>query len=412
MGLTEAQEAELADLLRKLQLEPRDAVAYARVGRLLDTTGDPRRAVSFLRTAVALSPRDSQRHDELCQALRRAAASVDAHSHRVKPLSASKQPAQRMPGDEDPCWRRERAECFPLEHYTASQLHIAESDFLRRVEADPTDTHGLELLATLYRNRSTAACVSALRLQPSRPSAYLSLARLMPRGGSVGLYRRALKLLPTHADLYGELGGVLADLRYYRKANDAYRLAIELAPAATGAYESLAELRLSRSRAGEAHDIARRGLALLPHAPAHLLAGSQGTASGRSQPPILTQEAAEAAEAEAEAEAEAAEAAAEEEEEEEESAAGGTAPSAPVVRASTLTAAEKAGTSSAGDSTRTRVSTSRAARASYARAAQSPSAMAISTFVAIMAEAKLAQHQLAEATALARAAIAIEPQVT
>ena len=61
----------------------------------------------------------------------------------------------------------------------------------------------------------------ALKLEPTRASAYITLARLLPKGGAVGLYRRAISLAPSHHELHRELGGVLTELRPGGKALDA-----------------------------------------------------------------------------------------------------------------------------------------------------------------------------------------------
>ena len=209
--LSPEQSSRLNDFLEAIDRNPRDVAAYSHAGRLLDSSGDPRRAIDFLRRAVAIAPRKAVHYDELAHALRRAALSVDAHKHRLSP--PQRQKAERVVGDEDVCYRRAKPDCFELQHYTDEQLHIAESDFLRRTERDSSDSHGLALLAQLYRNRSCDAAVKALRLEPSRPTAYVTLARLLPRGGAIGAYRRALTLVPSHPELYREMGGALVELR-------------------------------------------------------------------------------------------------------------------------------------------------------------------------------------------------------
>ena len=267
VSFTPEQEAARDGLVQAIATSPHDAAAYSQLGLLHDVAGDPRCAVAFIRAATVLAPASAARYDELGHVLRRAAVSVDAHLQRLgKTVSA---PVRRVPGDEDACWRREHPDCFGLEHYTAQQLHIAEQDFLRRVQRDSSDSRGFQLLAQLYRNRSTAACTTAIRLQPTRPTAYLTLARVLPKGSGLGLYRRALALLPSQAEGYQEMGGVLSDLRYYGQANTAYRTAISLKPSSGRAYEALARLRLKRGRAAEAFDIAYGSLATHQDAPHH-----------------------------------------------------------------------------------------------------------------------------------------------
>ena len=278
--LTPEQQSKLEELLRAISLQPRNVQAYSSVGRMLDMSGDPRGALGYARKAVALAPKSAVQYDELAHTLRRAALSVDAQRHHKSP--PQKQQEKRFPHDEDPCWRFQQPNCFEVQHYTDQQLHIAEDDFVRRTESDSSDTYGLTLLANLYRNRSCDAAVRALRLDPTRPTAYLTLARMLPKGGTPGIYRRALSLLPSHPELHRELGEVLVELRYYGQANEHFRRAIALKPNFIAAYQSLAELRLLREKHAQAFDVAKQALEMLPDAPsvAELIAAS--LVSGRS----------------------------------------------------------------------------------------------------------------------------------
>ncbi len=263
--LTEEEEAAMAKrlepLLHAIKLKPSSAHAYAKAGEEYTLQGDPRNAVQHLRVATRLSPRLAELYGKLGFALYRGAESTDRHAARGSP----KQPPVRVAGGDDPCWRDEPASCFPLEHYKRTQLHIAESDFLRRVEKDPQDWYGFALLGVLYRNRSVDACRVAIKLQPDYASAYLTLSRVLPLGGSLSLLRKTLELLPTHVRGYRELGGVLKSLRYWRQANDAYRHALALEPSSAASYNALVELRLARSRPAEATSLAYEALALHPN---------------------------------------------------------------------------------------------------------------------------------------------------
>ena len=157
----------LDSTLKAIELRPSDAQKYSEAGLLLDRQGKPRESIGYLRYAVNLAPNRAAHYDELGLVLRRAALSVESHLQRHRGGGGKLPPPQRVPGGDDPCWRRAEPTCFPLEHYKRDQLHIAESDFLRRVEADDSDKYGFELLSTLYRNLSTSACTSALKLDPT-----------------------------------------------------------------------------------------------------------------------------------------------------------------------------------------------------------------------------------------------------
>ena len=120
---------------------------------------------------------------------------------------------ERVAGGNDPCWQLPQPTCFELEHYRPEHLHIAENDFLRRVERDSSDLRGFMLLAQLYRNLSVGACVTALRLNPQQATAYLTMARTLRKGGSLRLYGLALELLPPTYELEREHGDTLRQMR-------------------------------------------------------------------------------------------------------------------------------------------------------------------------------------------------------
>ena len=379
--------AELMDALERaqkaLEAHPNSARRHSEVGLLLDRGGKPREAIDVMRKAVQLAPKRAIHHDELGMIYRRAAVSIDAFMSRGNNY-APPVPAQRVPGGEDTCWRGAEPTCFQLEYYKRNQLHIAEDDFLRRTQADDTDHHGFILLATLYRNRSVDSCATALRLDPKRPAAYLTIARTLPRGGSVALYKHALALLPQNANLYRELGGLLGELRYYNQANTAFRTSIELEPSSHLGYEALADLRLLRNRPDDAIALAEQSLALHPDAP---------QPPNAADPRLL-----------------------------------GRAPNAPSSSSSSSSAAsgDRSFGSSwwwpGGETIQTgprdsdlmsgpkRRRASQKAREAADRAAQSPRAMAISAAIAIMAEARCQQAQWDEAASLARSAVAISPE--
>lgn len=369
---------ELAASLRALEVHPRDAAAYSRAGLLHDRAGDPRVAVDLLRHAVSLAPARAQWYDELGMVLRHAAMSVDGHVGRRR--GPRPQPApQRVPGGDDPCWRRAEPTCFPLEHYAPTQLHIAEEDFLRRVGADDNDLHGFALLAQLYYNRSTDACVAALRLDPSRPSAYLTLARQLPRGGALGLYRHALGLLPTMAALYREFGERLVELRYYAQANTAYRTSVALDPSAPAGYEALAQLRLDRWRPAEAIAIARQALALHPEAPDPPTSADELDAVARVAADELPSERLPPAQPRADAAL--------------------VPPPMPRQQAEPPSKAQA----------RRQRRAAQAAQDAAARAAASHGALAISAAISLLAEGHCQQRRFAEAASLGRVAVAITP---
>ena len=276
-------QARLAKMVRAVELSPQSATAYARYGLALERSGDPRASVEALRKAVSLAPHRADVYDGLGFSFYRAAASIDELVQAEAPSMAPT--IQRVPGGDDPCWQRSAPDCFELEHYRPEHLHIAEGDFLQRLEKDSNDLRGFALLAMLYRNRSTTACTTALRLNPRQGTAYLTLARTLPMGGSLGLYTRALRLLPPSEALEREHGDKLRQLRYFAKANAAFRRALALGPNVPAAYHALAELRLERNRSAEALHIAVQALQL--HPAATLPAAARELVAGLPEDPNL-----------------------------------------------------------------------------------------------------------------------------
>ena len=223
---------------RAVAVAPTSATAYASLGIELERAGDPRAAIAALRKAAILSPKRADVYDGLGLVLSRGAASLDQHLHAEAPMMAPK--PMRVEGGHDPCWQNKPPTCFPLQHYGPAHLELAEEDFMRRIQSDSNDLRGFQLLSRLYRNRSAEACVAALQLQPTRGTAYLTLARTLPPGASLSLYARALPLLTPAMELEREHGDVLRRLRYFGQVR-----ARVLTPAAAAAAASNRSGRLA-----------------------------------------------------------------------------------------------------------------------------------------------------------------------
>ena len=109
------------------------------------------------------------------------------------------------------------------------------------------------------------AQVQSIRLDPRRVTPYLTLAHVLPVGGSPALYRRALQLDPTQGDVYLWHGDALHRLRYYKQANTAYRAALALRPGSARAYLALAEVRLEVRKPDDAYRMAEAASQLQQH---------------------------------------------------------------------------------------------------------------------------------------------------
>eukprot|EP00964_Phaeocystis_antarctica_P063863 scaffold38358_cov70-Phaeocystis_antarctica.AAC.1 len=253
-------------IMNVLTLSPSNGVAYLQAGAGLERMSQLRQSADVLRTAVRLLPQHAKAYDRLGVVLYKAAMRVEWSVFRDQP--GLQQPPDRLPGDEDTCWRAAEPNCFEIEHYGPQQLHMAEADFLRRVEKSKGDTRAVLLLwrkrrlggatarqpdlqrrtlqapgcatqsgwapeprrahgeavarpcarAQVANSAPLNAQVQSIRLDPRRATPYLTLAHVLPVGGSPALYRRALQLDPTQGDVYLWHGDALHKLRYYKQA--------------------------------------------------------------------------------------------------------------------------------------------------------------------------------------------------
>ena len=144
-------------IMNVLALSPSNGVAYLQAGAGLERMSQLRQSADVLRTAVRLLPQHAKAYDRLGVVLYKAAMRVEWSVFRDQP--GLQQPPDRLPGDEDTCWRAAEPNCFEIEHYGPQQLHMAEADFLRRVEKSKGDTRAVLLLGRCLRNCSVTASV-------------------------------------------------------------------------------------------------------------------------------------------------------------------------------------------------------------------------------------------------------------
>jgi hypothetical protein len=144
-------------IMNVLALSPSNGVAYLQAGAGLERMSQLRQSADVLRTAVRLLPQHAKAYDRLGVVLYKAAMRVEWSVFRDQP--GLQQPPDRLPGDEDACWRAAEPNCFEIQHYGPQQLHMAEADFLRRVEKSKTDTRAVLLLGRALRNCSVTASV-------------------------------------------------------------------------------------------------------------------------------------------------------------------------------------------------------------------------------------------------------------
>ena len=260
-------------LYNALKLDPANALTYRRLAGLYARNGTYKSAVVSLRAALELRPVDAEAYHELGVLLYRAAERVVWQVHKESPRIKPK--PRRVPGDELTCWRSRLEPCFPVHGY-GPRLDVAEEEMTERIGKDGSDTRAYLNLGTILRNQSMAAAIAAIRLRPTFGTAYLTVARNLQKGGSLGVYRRAIALLPKEPHVYLWYGEALDSVRYYKQANRAYKQAVALDPAMLEGYAHLAELRLTLNRSSEAYVIAHRALRLVPTAAEAVLSAAGG----------------------------------------------------------------------------------------------------------------------------------------
>ena len=222
-------------LYNALKLDPANALTYRRLAGLYARNGTYKSAVVSLRAALELRPVDAEAYHELGVLLYRAAERVVWQGHKEAPRIKPK--PRRVPGDELTCWRSRLEPCFPVAGY-GSRLDVAEEEMTERIGKDGSDTRAYLNLGTILRNQSMAAAIAAIRLRPTFGTAYLTVARNLQKGGSLGVYRRAIALLPKEPHVYLWYGEALDSVRYYKQANRAYKQAVALDPAMLEGYAS------------------------------------------------------------------------------------------------------------------------------------------------------------------------------
>ena len=192
---------------------------FQQMGRVTD-------ALASMQHVVALSPNDSETHNNLGYILQESNRLPEAEAAYIRALELN-------PGDADA-------------HYNLGtllekmkRLPEAEVSYLRALELNPCDAEAHNNLAYILQesNRlpeAEAAIIRALELNPNFAEAHNNLGVLRQKTNRIAeaeaSYRQALKLKPDFADAHYSLGSLHHEMRRQPEAEAAYRRALELNP--------------------------------------------------------------------------------------------------------------------------------------------------------------------------------------
>ena len=167
--------AALENFTHALELDPKMATGYVNRGFVLNDLKEATKASKDFQTALKLQPDYGEAHLGL--------AFADLQLHRPKPALKQLESAQKILGESRP-WHLARAEAFRQE---IDYPHAA-GEYRAALAEDPKDvTTQLAYADVLYRmrqyNQAIAALNDALKLAPTEPEIYATMAQIHAKEG-------------------------------------------------------------------------------------------------------------------------------------------------------------------------------------------------------------------------------------
>lgn len=243
MSLGRNEEA-LSAMRQAAAVSPRDAEICNNLGFLLQHMGDREEAEHYLRTAIRLKPAYPEAYFNLGKLLQEMGRLADA---KAAFLRAAKQNARAQ----------DAYNGLGIVQLRMGEFADAESSFRRAIKLQPGDAkphsnlgnalHGLRRL-----QEAESSIRQAIALNPDFLAAYVNLGNVLRDAGRFAeaeeAYRRAQQLNPDFAETYSNLGVVLSDLGRHDEAVVAYRRALVLNPGSPSVHSNLIfTLELSES---------------------------------------------------------------------------------------------------------------------------------------------------------------------
>ncbi|MEX0678391.1 MAG: tetratricopeptide repeat protein [Pirellulales bacterium] len=277
-----------------LQVEPNNAQALHRLGRLAIDAGHHQAAVEWIGKAIAVDPARATYHVGLGEAFHRLGKieeAVAAH-RRALAIEPNMSPAnthlgiilhaQRDFGPAEACFRRaaQTTANEPQAHanlgrvlYDQGRLAEAELSFREASRLAPGKARGHFSLATILHQQgkldeAAGAYRRALELEPDDVDVHNNLGMLLAAGGAYrdaeAHYRRAAEINPQFAAAHNNLAVILADQFRHAEAVAACRKAVEAAPDSAPAFANMARSLQNLGQIDEAIEAARRSIELNP----------------------------------------------------------------------------------------------------------------------------------------------------
>jgi protein O-GlcNAc transferase len=217
----------VVDCRRAIELKPKDAVTFNRIGMILSDCGEIDEAVRMYRRALELNPRASVVEFNMGNALARAGRAAEA-------MAAYQRAADLQP-DLIPALIN-----LAMLQQGAGQLEQSIATLRRALHVRPNDAGahnnlGLLLMQKEQFNEARAEFLSAIRCAPNHPGGYANLCLLLRDSGepdaAMNYGQKAIAVGPNSAEAHANLGVVYKDLAQIDRALALFTRAAELDPA-------------------------------------------------------------------------------------------------------------------------------------------------------------------------------------
>jgi predicted O-linked N-acetylglucosamine transferase (SPINDLY family) len=216
----------VADCRRAIELKPKDAVTFNRIGMILSDCGEIDQAVRMYRRALELNPRAAVVEFNMGNALARAGRAEEARA------------AYQRAADLQPDLVPALVNLAALQQ-GAGQSEEAIATLRRGLRVRPNDAAvhnnlGLLLWRKGQYEEARAEFLEAIRSAPNHPSGYANLCLLLREHGepdaALGYGQKGVALGPNSAEAHANLGVVYKDLGQIDRALALFARAAELEP--------------------------------------------------------------------------------------------------------------------------------------------------------------------------------------
>ena len=259
------------ELKKALELDPKDARAYVKLGKFYREQGAWARAEANFKKALALDPRYEPAYVELGSAYQWQGqfAQAEASFKKVLELNPRSDSAYQGLGN-----------CYKAE----GDLARAEASLKKAEELNPGDEQVYLALGNVYQQQgrlaqAEASLKKAQELNPKDERACVELGRFYREQEELtqaeGSFKKALELNPRDERLYVELGSFYQQLGQLARAEDSFKKALALDPRDEQSYVELGSVYQRRGQLAQAEASFKKAQKLNPgHGQVYLKLGS------------------------------------------------------------------------------------------------------------------------------------------